>query len=91
MCKACIQGFDQGRYQKWFVSEFQVCVSKKKEAENGLGARVVKILTRTIVGKDRHVYCANFFTDFLFFKIFYMTKSMPVELYTLTGNSFQSN
>lgn len=34
-----------------FLSEFQVCVSKNKEAENGQGAKVIKNLTGTIVGK----------------------------------------
>ena len=45
-----------------FVSEFQVCVSKKKEAESGLEGRVLKNLTGTILGKNNHVYCDNSFT-----------------------------
>ena len=89
--KQWIQGIDKGRYQEWFVPRFQVCVSKKKEAENGLGASVVKNLTRTIVGKIIMSTVTIFSQDFRIFKIFYMTKSMPVELYALTGNSFQSN
>ena len=46
-----------------FVSEFQVYVGKTKEAETGLEARVVKDLTRNIVGKSDHIYCVNFFTS----------------------------
>ena len=35
---------------------------KTKEAETaGLGARVIKDLTRNIVGKNHHIYCVNFF------------------------------
>ena len=66
--KAWIQGMDNGRYQKWFVSRFQVCVSKKKEAENGLGANMVKKITRTIVRKINDVYCDNFFIKFSLFQ-----------------------
>ena len=46
-----------------FVSEFQVYTGKKKGAETGLGTRVVKDLTRNIVGKNHHIYCDNFFTS----------------------------
>ena len=46
-----------------FVSEFQVYAGKTKEAKTGLGARVVKDLTRNIVGKIHHIYCHNFFTS----------------------------
>ena len=83
--KAWIQVWIRADTKNGFVSEFQVCVGIKKESENVLGARVVKSLTTTIIGKNHHTYCDNFF------KIFYMTNSMPVELYALTGNSFQSN
>ena len=34
---------------------------KAKEAETGLGARVIKDLTRNIVGKNHHIYRDNFF------------------------------
>ena len=51
-----------------FVSEFQVYVGKKKEVERRLGARVVKDLTRKIVGKNHHVYCDNFFTSIPLFQ-----------------------
>ena len=46
-----------------FVSEFQVYVGKEGEAEDGLGARVIKDLTQNIKNKYHHVYCDNFFTS----------------------------
>ena len=51
-----------------FVSEFQVYFGKKKEAENRLRARVVKDLTRNIVGKNHHIYCDSFFTSITLFQ-----------------------
>ena len=51
-----------------FVSEFQVYFGKTKEVENGLRARVVKDLTRNIVGKNHHIYCDNFFNSIALFQ-----------------------
>ena len=46
-----------------YVSQFQVYVGKEGSAETGLGARVVKDLTSTLVKKNYHVFCDNFFTS----------------------------
>ncbi|XP_043468349.1 piggyBac transposable element-derived protein 4-like [Leptopilina heterotoma] len=45
-----------------FVSEFQMYTGKAESAEKQLGARVVKDLTRELVGGNHHVYFDNFFT-----------------------------
>ena len=46
-----------------YISEFQVYVGKiQNRTENSLGERVVKDLTRTLVGKYYTVYCDSFFT-----------------------------
>ncbi|XP_066581313.1 piggyBac transposable element-derived protein 4-like [Prorops nasuta] len=45
-----------------FVCEFQVYTGKTESCEKQLGARVVKDLTRELVGKNHHVYFDNFFT-----------------------------
>ncbi len=47
-----------------YVSEFQVYIGKQGNAEDGLGARVVKDLTNKLHNKYHHVYCDNFFTSF---------------------------
>ena len=43
-----------------YVSKFQVYVGKDTSTEKGLGARVVKDLTRDLVNKH-HIFCDNFF------------------------------
>ena len=45
-----------------YVSQFQVYVGKEVSSKTGLGARVVKDLTSTLVGKHHHI-CDNFFTS----------------------------
>ena len=50
-----------------YVSEFQVYVGKEKSSEKGLGARVVKDLTRKITHRNFHIYCDNFFTSPILF------------------------
>jgi hypothetical protein len=50
--------------QNGFVSQFQVYVGKEvSSSETGLGSRVVRDLTRTLVNKKFHIYCDNFFTS----------------------------
>ena len=46
-----------------YISQFQVYVGKEVSTEMGLGGRVVKDLTRTLVNKHYHVFCDNFFTS----------------------------
>ena len=46
-----------------YISQFQVYVGKEVSTEMELGARVVKDLTRTLVNKNYHVFCDNFFTS----------------------------
>ena len=46
-----------------YVSQYQVYVGKEVSSETGLGARVVKDLTSTLVGKYYHIFCDNFFTS----------------------------
>ena len=43
-----------------YVSQFQVHVGQEVSSETGLGARVVKDLTSTLVD---HIFCDNFFTS----------------------------
>uniref|UniRef100_A0A1X7UDC3 PiggyBac transposable element-derived protein domain-containing protein n=1 Tax=Amphimedon queenslandica TaxID=400682 RepID=A0A1X7UDC3_AMPQE len=43
-----------------YVSQFQVHVGKDGSAEMGLGAQVIKKLTRTYVKKKYHVFCDFF-------------------------------
>lgn len=45
-----------------YVCEFQVYTGKTESTEKQLGARVVKDLTRELVGNNHHVYFDNFFT-----------------------------
>lgn len=45
-----------------FFCDFDVYVGASASPEKGLGARVVKKLTRSLVGKNYHVYCDNFFS-----------------------------
>lgn len=45
-----------------FICEFQVYAGKTESTEKQLGARVVKDLTRELVGGNHHVYFDNFFT-----------------------------
>ncbi|XP_018403038.1 PREDICTED: piggyBac transposable element-derived protein 3-like [Cyphomyrmex costatus] len=45
-----------------FVCKFQLYTGKTESTEKQLGARVVKDLTRHLVGKGYHVYFDNFFT-----------------------------
>jgi len=45
-----------------YVCEFQIYTGKAESSEKQLGARVVKDLTRELVGKNHHVYFDNFFT-----------------------------
>ena len=46
-----------------YVCEFQVYTGKSKNSEKELGPRVVKDLTRELVGKNHHVYFDNYFTS----------------------------
>ena len=46
-----------------YVSEFQVYLGKQDSSEDGLGARVVKDLTRKIQHKQHHVYFDNYFNS----------------------------
>ena len=46
-----------------FVSEFQVYLGKQGSVEEGLGARVVKDLTKGLANKNHHVYFDNYFTS----------------------------
>ena len=46
-----------------YVSQYQVYVGKEVSSETGLGARVVKDLTSTLVSKYYHIFCDNFFTS----------------------------
>ncbi|XP_018561258.1 piggyBac transposable element-derived protein 4-like [Anoplophora glabripennis] len=48
--------------QSGFVSQFQVYTGKSDGGEQGLGARVVKDLTRSLVGNHHKVFFDNFFT-----------------------------
>ena len=50
-----------------YVSQFQVYVGKEVSSERGLGARVVKDLSRELVGKNYHIFCDNFFTSVALF------------------------
>lgn len=45
-----------------YVCEFQIYTGKTDSTEKQLGARVVKDLTRELVGGNHHVYFDNFFT-----------------------------
>lgn len=45
-----------------FVCEFQIYTGKTETTEKQLGPRIVKDLTRELVGKGHHVYFDNFFT-----------------------------
>lgn len=50
--------------QSGFVSEFQIYTGKTDDAtEKELGARVVRDLTRAIVGKNHRVYFDNYFSS----------------------------
>lgn len=48
--------------QSGYVSQFQVYTGKSDRVEESLGSRVVKDLTRPLVGKCHKVYFDNFFT-----------------------------
>ena len=50
-----------------YVSELQVYVGKEKQSEYGLGGRIIKDLTKNLVGKNYHVYCDNYFTSIKLF------------------------
>ena len=50
-----------------YVSRFQVYVGKEVTSEKGLGARVVKDLSRDLIGKHYHIFCDNFFTSIRLF------------------------
>ena len=45
-----------------FFCDFDIYVGASASPEKGLRARVVKKLTRSLVGKNYHVYCDNFFS-----------------------------
>lgn len=49
--------------QSAFVAQFQIYTGKSEGGEEGLGPRVVKDLTRTLVGKYHRVFFDNFFTS----------------------------
>ena len=46
-----------------YVSQLQVYVGREISPERGLGARVVKDLTRSLVNKHYHIFCDNFFSS----------------------------
>ena len=43
--------------------KFEVYAGKKEGVETGLGSRVVKELTRGLIGKNHKVFFDNFFTN----------------------------
>lgn len=46
------------------VNDLQVYTGKENDVpERGLGERIVKDLTRDILGQNHHVYCDNYFTS----------------------------
>lgn len=45
-----------------FFCDFDVYVGASASPEKGLGARVVRKLTQSLVGKNYHIYCDNFFS-----------------------------
>lgn len=51
-----------------YVLQFQIYVGKTDSPENNLGARVVKDLTRQLVGKYYIIFCDNFFSSLPLFK-----------------------
>ncbi|XP_058793962.1 piggyBac transposable element-derived protein 3-like [Phymastichus coffea] len=46
-----------------YICEFQIYTGKKESTEKDLGPRVVKELTRELVGDNHHVYFDNYFTS----------------------------
>lgn len=56
--KAWIRSDESG-----YVCEFQIYTGKTKNTEKQLGLRVVKDLTRDLIGGNHHVYFDNFFTS----------------------------
>lgn len=46
-----------------YVCEFQIYTGKAQGTEKELGSRVVRDLTRKLVGNNHHVYFDNFFTS----------------------------
>ena len=46
-----------------YLCEFQIYTGKTENPEKNLGARVVKDLTRQLVGGNHHVYFDNFFNS----------------------------
>ena len=45
-----------------YFCDFNVYIGASASPEKGLGARVVKELTRSLVGKNYHIFCDNFFS-----------------------------
>jgi len=48
-----------------FLCNFDIYTGREESAETNLGAKVVKKLSRTLVGKRYHLYFDNFFLLFL--------------------------
>ena len=46
-----------------YVLQLQVYVGREISPERGLGARVVKDPTRSLVNKHYHIFCDNFFSS----------------------------
>ena len=46
-----------------YISGFQVYTGRSEEAEGGLGKRVIMDLSRSLEGKNYHLYFDNFFTS----------------------------
>ena len=50
-----------------YISQFQVYVGRETSTDRGLGARVVKDLTRNLIDKNYHIFWDNFFTSISLF------------------------
>jgi hypothetical protein len=73
--KACEEGLKEwmrADSHSGYISQFQVYVGKELSSESGLGARVVKDLSRSLVHKNYHIFCDNFFTSIQLFHSLYL-------------------
>ena len=59
-----------------YVNEFQVYTGREGAAERGLGERVVRDLSQSILGLNHHIYCDNYFS------------SVPLFEYLLENNTY---
>lgn len=57
-----------------YISQFQIYVGKETSTERGLGARVIKDLTRNLVLKNYHIFCDKFFTSIKLFQELYQER-----------------